>query len=170
MGIFAWIPLWAEVPTEVIGSSCMATATNTELSIAQIIPDTEAEGPGRRFAVWVQGCPMRCQECCNPEMLRFEGGERVRVSDLVARALEASRGDPRIESVPIERTRDEQRQGGQQGAHADHPTDCTRAPATARPSTSARSARGDCAMCSNPAKAVGRAQRNRRLLNGIRRA
>lgn len=57
------------------------------LQIAQIVPDTEAEGPGRRFAVWVQGCPMRCQECCNPQMLRFEGGEPTKVDDLVARAV-----------------------------------------------------------------------------------
>jgi anaerobic ribonucleoside-triphosphate reductase activating protein len=57
------------------------------LQVAQIIADTEAEGPGRRFAVWVQGCPMRCRECCNPEMLRFEGGEPTSVSDLVARAV-----------------------------------------------------------------------------------
>jgi anaerobic ribonucleoside-triphosphate reductase activating protein len=57
------------------------------LRIAQVIPDTEAEGPGRRFAVWVQGCPMRCQECCNPQMLRFEGGEATKVDELVARAL-----------------------------------------------------------------------------------
>ncbi len=57
------------------------------LQIAQIVPDTEAEGPGRRFAVWVQGCPMRCRECCNPQMLRFEGGEPTPVADLVARAL-----------------------------------------------------------------------------------
>ena len=57
------------------------------LSVAQIVPDTEAEGPGRRFAVWVQGCPMRCRECCNPQMLRFEGGERMLVRDLVARAV-----------------------------------------------------------------------------------
>ena len=57
------------------------------LQVAQIVPDTEAEGPGRRFAVWVQGCPMRCRECCNPQMLRFEGGEPMKVGDLVERAL-----------------------------------------------------------------------------------
>jgi anaerobic ribonucleoside-triphosphate reductase activating protein len=60
-----------------------------ELSVAQIVPDTEAEGPGRRFALWVQGCPMRCKECCNPQMLRFEGGERMAVADLVAHAIES---------------------------------------------------------------------------------
>ena len=62
-------------------------AMEAVLQVAQVIPDTEAEGPGRRFAVWVQGCPMRCPECCNPQMLRFEGGERTKVDDLVERAL-----------------------------------------------------------------------------------
>jgi anaerobic ribonucleoside-triphosphate reductase activating protein len=41
-------------------------------SIAQIVTCTEAEGPGRRFAVWFQGCPFRCPGCCNPEMLNFD--------------------------------------------------------------------------------------------------
>ena len=41
---------------------------------AQIVPCTEAEGPGARFALWFQGCPLRCPGCCNPEMLPFEGG------------------------------------------------------------------------------------------------
>ncbi len=57
------------------------------LQVAQVIPDTEAEGPGRRFAVWVQGCPLRCRECCNPQMLRFDGGESTSVDDLVAHAI-----------------------------------------------------------------------------------
>jgi anaerobic ribonucleoside-triphosphate reductase activating protein len=55
------------------------------LRVAQIIPDTEAEGPGRRFAVWVQGCPMRCAGCCNPQMLRFEGGDEIAEDDLAGR-------------------------------------------------------------------------------------
>src|SRR6478609_9104191 len=49
----------------------MTTADEPILRIAQVVPRTEAEGPGVRFAVWVQGCPMRCAGCCNPEMLAF---------------------------------------------------------------------------------------------------
>lgn len=67
------------------------------LRVAQIVPDTEAEGPGRRFALWVQGCPMRCPGCCNPQMLRFEGGEPMPVGDLV----EQARATAGIEGVSI---------------------------------------------------------------------
>ena len=31
------------------------------LNVARIIENTEAEGPGKRFALWVQGCPFRCK-------------------------------------------------------------------------------------------------------------
>src|SRR2546426_8964001 len=53
------------------------------LSVAQIVPCTEAEGPGRRFALWFQGCPLRCPGCCNPEMLPFEGGTRLALADVI---------------------------------------------------------------------------------------
>jgi anaerobic ribonucleoside-triphosphate reductase activating protein len=53
------------------------------LQVAQIVPVTEAEGPGRRFALWFQGCPLRCPGCCNPEMLPFEGGQRLALADVV---------------------------------------------------------------------------------------
>ncbi|MBX9578908.1 MAG: radical SAM protein [Gemmataceae bacterium] len=62
------------------------------LSVAQVVPCTEAEGPGRRFAVWFQGCPLRCPGCCNPEFLPFAGGERRTVDELagwMARARDA---------------------------------------------------------------------------------
>src|SRR5262249_29801052 len=54
------------------------------LRVAQVVPCTEAEGPGRRFAVWFQGCPLRCPGCCNPEMLAFEGGQQLSVVETLA--------------------------------------------------------------------------------------
>src|SRR5436189_6366219 len=60
------------------------------LSVAQIVPCTEAEGPGRRFALWFQGCPLRCPGCCNPEMLPFEGGTPMTVEEVVARLAESA--------------------------------------------------------------------------------
>ncbi|HUT88242.1 MAG TPA: 4Fe-4S single cluster domain-containing protein [Thermoguttaceae bacterium] len=53
------------------------------LQVAETLTVTEAEGPGRRFAVWVQGCPLRCPGCCNPEMLPFRGGRPVPVGRLL---------------------------------------------------------------------------------------
>src|SRR5690242_8257623 len=61
------------------------------LPIAQIVPCTEAEGPGRRFALWFQGCPLRCLGCCNPEMLPFTGGTAIALRDVVAQIEDASR-------------------------------------------------------------------------------
>jgi len=65
--------------------------------IAQIVERTEAEGPGARFAIWVQGCPLRCPGCCNPEMLRFEGGTPHDLSALAERIVQT----PGIEGVSL---------------------------------------------------------------------
>jgi anaerobic ribonucleoside-triphosphate reductase activating protein len=59
-----------------------------KLRVAQRVPDTEAEGPGVRFAVWVQGCTIRCPGCCNPEMfVHGKGGVELEVSELAAQIL-----------------------------------------------------------------------------------
>lgn len=61
------------------------------LAVAQIVPATCAEGPGRRFALWLQGCPLRCPGCCNPEMIPFSGGVLQSVGELMEEILEARR-------------------------------------------------------------------------------
>ena len=63
------------------------------MQIAQLVPCTEAEGPGKRFALWFQGCPLRCPGCCNPEFLAFKGGSTRtlrEMTDDLARAKEES--------------------------------------------------------------------------------
>ncbi|MDB4931950.1 MAG: radical protein [Myxococcaceae bacterium] len=59
------------------------------LNLATIVDRTEAEGPGARFAVWVQGCPLRCPGCCNPAQLAFVPRDAVAPEDLAARAIRA---------------------------------------------------------------------------------
>jgi anaerobic ribonucleoside-triphosphate reductase activating protein len=55
------------------------------LRVATISDDTEAEGPGRRWSLWVQGCSIRCPSCCNPEMFVAGGGTQWSIDALVAR-------------------------------------------------------------------------------------
>jgi len=41
------------------------------------------DGPGIRFVVFMQGCPMRCLYCHNPDTWSFEGGKKISVAELV---------------------------------------------------------------------------------------
>jgi anaerobic ribonucleoside-triphosphate reductase activating protein len=68
----------------------VSSGDNLLLQVAQIVPCTEAEGPGRRFALWFQGCPLRCPGCCNPEMLPFEGGQSIPLSEVLDQVRSAA--------------------------------------------------------------------------------
>src|SRR5687767_11670055 len=78
------------------------------LQVAQIVPCTEAEGPGRRFALWFQGCPLRCPGCCNPEFLPFAGGTAMPFANVLT-MVDAARAEP-IEGITL--------LGGEPLAHA----------------------------------------------------
>lgn len=61
-----------------------------DLRVARIVESTEAEGPGARFAIWTQGCPIRCPGCCNPEMFGRDGGALHSVAQLLPRIRAAA--------------------------------------------------------------------------------
>ena len=85
----------------------VAMPQDIRLRVAQIVPSTEAEGPGKRFAIWFQGCPLRCPGCCNPEFLSFHGGEDKSLGDVV----EAMTSQDGIEGITL--------LGGEPFAHAE---------------------------------------------------
>ncbi len=45
------------------------------------------DGPGVRFAVFLQGCPLRCVCCHNPDTWDVNGGQRMSAEDLAERAV-----------------------------------------------------------------------------------
>ncbi len=65
------------------------------LNLARTLPRSAANGPGERFVVWVQGCPLACHGCWNPDTWLFTRREVREVADLVNEVL----GTPGIEGV-----------------------------------------------------------------------
>ena len=42
------------------------------------------DGPGIRYVLFMQGCPMRCLYCHNPDTWNMSGGEEVEAEDIIA--------------------------------------------------------------------------------------
>lgn len=52
--------------------------------VAAFLPRSRVNGPGVRSVLWVQGCPLRCPGCFNPDFLAFTGGQPTPVETVVA--------------------------------------------------------------------------------------
>lgn len=61
------------------------------LRVAATVAPTRVEGPHPRYALWVQGCAVRCPGCCNPQMFDADGGEAIDVDTLLADLRRAHR-------------------------------------------------------------------------------
>lgn len=67
------------------------------IEVHSYIPCSRAEGPGLRFALWVQGCSIRCEGCANSHMWDRGKGQLMSVTDLL-HVIEAAND---IEGVTI---------------------------------------------------------------------
>ena len=56
----------------------------THISLYGTVPDSIVDGPGLRYAVFVQGCSHNCPGCHNPESQPVEGGTVTALDDLLA--------------------------------------------------------------------------------------
>ena len=60
----------------------------TKLRIAGTVNDSITDGPGLRYAVFVQGCPHNCKGCHNPQTHDFAGGKEVDIMQLLDEGLQ----------------------------------------------------------------------------------
>ena len=56
-----------------------------QLRVAGIVNDSITDGPGIRFALFVQGCPHRCPECHNPQTHDFAAGTVMEIGEIAAK-------------------------------------------------------------------------------------
>ena len=72
-----------------------------QLNIGQVLPTTNAEGPGLRYALWVQGCSLRCPGCCNPHMFSAQKSNWMNISDIVEDIRKTKQQNPLLEGISI---------------------------------------------------------------------
>jgi anaerobic ribonucleoside-triphosphate reductase activating protein len=68
-----------------------------QLRVSRVVARTQAEGPGLRSAVWVQGCTLACPGCFNPHTWSARGGQLLTVHEVLARLTSA----PDVEGVTL---------------------------------------------------------------------
>lgn len=69
------------------------------LCVHTILSDTQAEGPGHRFCIWVQGCDIRCPGCVATHTWDAADGRAMDVKDVLALLDERLAQDPPLEGV-----------------------------------------------------------------------
>ena len=87
----------------------MASSSAETLNIAAWLSRSKVNGPGERFVLWVQGCPLNCAECFNPEFIPFTAARQISVEEMAERILATegiegvtySGGEPTIQSSAL---------------------------------------------------------------------
>ena len=80
-----------------------------KVQIAALMNDSIVDGPGLRYAIYVQGCPHRCKGCHNPQTHPFDGGTEMDTEDIwneieenpLLSGITLSGGDPLCQPKPM---------------------------------------------------------------------
>lgn len=60
----------------------MLNYNDTMLNIGKIVRQSKVNGPGVRFTVWLQGCPLRCKGCVNTAFWPNDPNQLIKITDL----------------------------------------------------------------------------------------
>ena len=71
---------------------------DTSFNIARIVTCTRCEGPGKRLAIWFQGCRENCLDCCNPGLKPLVAKNIISLEKL-AKIIKNSKENHDIEGV-----------------------------------------------------------------------
>lgn len=67
-------------------------------NIYNYISCTISEGPGKRFAIWFQGCLQRCKGCCNQRLLSMDIKNYVYIEEIL-KEIKKSKEENDIEGI-----------------------------------------------------------------------
>lgn len=68
-----------------------------QIRLAGLVPESIVDGPGYRFAVFVQGCPHHCPGCHNPKTHDPAGGYEADTDEIIAKLG----GNPLVRGVTL---------------------------------------------------------------------
>jgi len=71
----------------------------SSIRLSTVKSKTSVEGPGVRYAIWVQGCPIHCKGCFNQHTWNFKGGYESKVDELWLDIKRMKNEHPEIEGV-----------------------------------------------------------------------
>lgn len=77
------------------------SSTDAAINVGARVRCTEAEGPGRRYALWVRGCPIRCPGCCNPHLFERDPSSDVPVGEVLEEIAGAAGVEDDLEGVTL---------------------------------------------------------------------
>jgi len=84
------------------------------IRLHNIMEHSDVNGPGKRFVIWVQGCPLNCKGCFNKETHDINGGFDMNIAELAAqinqtpdiRGITLSGGEPLLQTEAVGRLLD----------------------------------------------------------------
>lgn len=57
--------------------------TDLYIKLNSVLPKSRSNGPGIRYVIWVQGCNIRCMDCCNKHTWNQTEGYKINVLEVI---------------------------------------------------------------------------------------